>query len=49
MALKSNDDTQNYPICRLQLVLKYLDTQLNEPTIQNSIKVSNVVEVWGLL
>ena len=23
----SNDDTQNYPLCRLQLVVKTLDTQ----------------------
>ena len=27
-----NDDTQNYPYCRLQLVIKTMDTQLNEPT-----------------
>ena len=32
-----NDVTQNIPLCRLQLVLKRLDTQLNEPTNQNSI------------
>ena len=35
-----NDDTQNNPFCRLQLV----DTQLNEPTNQNSMKVPKVVE-----
>ena len=29
-----NDDTKNYLLCRLQLVV---DTQLNEPTNQNSI------------
>ncbi len=33
-----NDDTQNYPICRLQLVVKRLDTKLNEPTNHNSLK-----------
>ena len=34
-----DDDTQNNLFCRLQLVvkLKRLDTQLNEPTNQNSI------------
>ena len=31
-----DDDTPNYPFCRL---LKRLNTQLNEPTNQNSIKV----------
>ena len=25
-----NDDTQNYPFCRLQLVIERLNTQLNE-------------------
>ena len=34
-----NDDTQNYPFCRLQLVVETLDTQLNEPTNQNPLKV----------
>ena len=36
-----NDDTQNYPFCRLQLVV---DTQLIEPTNQNSIRIPKVVE-----
>ena len=36
-----NDDTQNYLFCRLQLVV---DTELNEPTIQISIKVPKVVK-----
>ena len=34
-----NDNTQNYPFCRLQLLVKRLDTQLNEPTNQNSTDV----------
>ena len=39
-----NDDTQNYPFCRLQLkLLKLLNTQLNEPTNQNSIKSSKLL------
>ncbi len=38
-----DDNTQHYPFCILQLWLKRLDTQLNEPTNQNSIKVPNVV------
>ena len=33
-----NDDTQNYPYHRLQLMVEILDTQLNEPTNQNSLK-----------
>ena len=51
-----NDDTQNYPFSRLQFSwLNHLDTQLNEPTNQNWIKVSKVVvlenvviKLWGL-
>ena len=39
-----NDDTQNYHLSGLQLEVETLDTQLNEPTNQNSIKVSNVVK-----
>ena len=39
-----NYDSQNYPLCRLQLVVKRLVTQLNEPTNQNSIKVPKFVE-----
>ena len=38
----SHDDTQNYPFCILQLVVG-LDTQLGEPTNQNSIKFPKVV------
>ena len=34
------DDTQNYPFCRLQLVVESLETQLNRPTNQNSLKFS---------
>ena len=49
-----NDDTQNYPLYRLQLLLKRLNTQLNEITNQNSVKVPKVVEPkngkpWGLV
>ena len=39
----SNDDTQNCACCRLQLLVKSLDTQLNKPTNQNPIKISKVV------
>ena len=39
-----NDDTQNYPSSRLQLVVKRLDTLLNEPTNQNLIKVPKIVK-----
>ena len=53
-------DTQNYPFCRLQLVGETLDTQLNEPTNHNSVKVPKVVKptnkktllnirLWGLV
>ena len=38
----SNDNTQKYPFCRLQL--ERLDTQLNEPTNQNSIKVAKDIK-----
>ena len=39
-----NDEKQNYPLCRLQLLDKRLDTQFNEPT--NQIKyISNVVRL----
>ena len=31
-----NDDTQNYPSCRLQIEIKHLDTQLIESTKQKS-------------
>ena len=39
-----HDYTQNYPFCRLQLMLETFDTPLNEPTNQNSIKVHKVVK-----
>ena len=34
-----NDNTQNYPFFRLQLVVEKLNTQLNELTNQNLVKV----------
>ena len=37
-----NDDTQNYPFCRLPKLDETQDTQLNEPTNQNLIKVPKV-------
>ena len=37
-----NDDTQNYSLCRLQLVVETFETQLNKPTKRSSIKVSKV-------
>ena len=40
---KNDDDTQKYPLNRLQLVVQTLDTQLTEPTNQKSIKVPGVV------
>ena len=39
-----NGDTQNYPICRLQLVVETYGHSTNEPTNQNSIKVPKVVK-----
>ena len=39
-----NDDTQNYPFCRLKLVVETLNTQHNKPTNQNSLKVPKVVK-----
>ena len=36
-----NDDTQNYPFCRLQLVVG-LDTQRNVPTDHNLIWVPEI-------
>ena len=38
-----NDDTQNYYFVDYNKWLKRLDTQLNEPTNQNSLKVAKVV------
>ena len=39
-----NDDTQNISSLDYNKWLKHLDTQLNEPTNQNAIKVTKVVE-----
>ena len=39
-----NNDAQNKPYCRLQLVVKRQDTQIDEPTNQNLMKVLNVVK-----
>ena len=39
-----NDDTQNYPLLNNNKGLIYLETQLDEPTNQNSIKVPKVVK-----
>ena len=52
-----NDDTQNYLVCRLKLVVETLDTQLIEPTNKNTINVPKVfkptkretIKLWGLL
>ena len=38
-----NADTQNNPFCRLKLVVESLNTELNEPTNQNSLKETKVV------
>ena len=38
-----NDDTQNYPFCRLELVIETLETQLNESTNHNSLKSPKVL------
>ena len=32
----TNDDTPNYPLCRLQLVVETFGTQLNEQTVNKS-------------
>ena len=39
-----NDDPQNYPLCRLQLELKRLDTQVNKPPNQNVMEVPKIVK-----
>ena len=46
-----NDNTQNYLFCRLQLVIKCLDTQPTEPTKKNkkSQKLSQenvIIKLW---
>ena len=38
-----NDDTQNYQFCKLQLMVKKLETS-NELANQNSIKVTKVIK-----
>ena len=38
------DNTQDYPYFTLQLVVERLDTQLNQQTNQNSIKVLKIVK-----
>ena len=38
-----NDDTQNYPLCRLQFVVETLATQLNLPN--KSIKVTKICKL----
>ena len=50
------DDEQKYPFCRLKLVVETFETQLNEPTSKNSIKVPKHVKptnmktfLWGLM
>ena len=40
----TNDDTLNYPLSTLQLMVAQLDTQLNKPTNQNSLKVPKVIK-----
>ena len=37
-------DTLNYPLSTLQLMVAQLDTQLNKPTNQNSLKVPKVIK-----
>ena len=46
MADKSNipNDDKNYHFCRLQWLLKRMDTQLNQATNQNLKK-----KLWGLV
>ena len=42
-----NDDTQNYPVCRLQLVVETFEHSTywtNQPINQNSMKVLKVVK-----
>ena len=38
------DDTQNYSLYRLQLEVEKMNTQVDVPTSQNSIKVTKVVK-----
>ena len=39
-----NNDKQNYPFCRLKLVVETLYNQLNEPNNQNQIKIPKFVK-----
>ena len=39
-----NNDTQNYPFCRLQLVVKTFGNTIKEPTNKNSKKVPKVIK-----
>ena len=39
-----NEDTQNYPVCILQLVVETLGTQLNELINKNSIIVFKFIK-----
>ena len=39
-----NDYTQNFPFVDKNKMIKHLNTQLNKPTNQNSIKFPKVVE-----
>ena len=39
-----NDNTKTYPFCRLQSVVKRLDTQPSEPANQDLIKVFKVIK-----
>ena len=39
----SNDDTQNFPFCRLQLEVETFGHSINESTNQNSIQVSKLL------
>ena len=41
----SNDDTQQYPFCRLKLVVETMThSKVDKPKNQNSVKVSKVVK-----
>ena len=39
-----NDNTHNYPFCRLQFVVETLNTQFNEQANENFIIVLKVVD-----
>ena len=39
-----NDDTQNYPLCRLQLVIETFGRPTYEPTNQNTTNVLKVIK-----